>query len=315
MSDERSQEKINEKFVIGLRFQRIGKIYHFDASNYRDLQPGDFVVVETSRGFQLGQMITAVHPSGVEGGGLIKPVLRPATPQDLLLKQSWAQKEEEAIRVCQEKASELGFTDVKVVSAEFSFDGSRLFFLYSSEAGEKTDLKSLRRAIQRVYPQMHIDMHLVGPRDVAKILGGLGACGLETRCCSTFLTDFNPISIKMAKEQGISLTPTEITGMCGRLRCCLVYEYEQYAEARKQLPKRGKRVTTPVGDGKITDILPLKGSVVIELDKGGQVEYSAEDVQLIEGSEVVKKTEDQVVGQVPIADAAKGRKGKKKHYG
>ena len=109
-------------------------------------------------------------------------------------------------------------------------------------------------------------MRQIGPRDVAKILGGMGACGLETRCCSKFLTDFSPISIKMAKEQGISLTPTEITGMCGRLRCCLIYEYEQYVEARKQLPKRNKRVVTPRGEGKVVDVLPMSDRVMVLMD-------------------------------------------------
>ena len=109
-------------------------------------------------------------------------------------------------------------------------------------------------------------MRQIGPRDVAKFLGGMGACGLETRCCSKFLTEFSPISIKMAKEQGISLTPTEITGMCGRLRCCLIYEYEQYVAARKELPKRGKRVVTPDGEGKVLDTYPLRNVVQVELD-------------------------------------------------
>jgi cell fate regulator YaaT (PSP1 superfamily) len=117
----------------------------------------------------------------------------------------------------------------------------------------------------------------------------MGACGLDTRCCAAFLPDFNPISIKMAKEQGISLTPTEITGMCGRLRCCLAYEYEQYAEARKLLPKRGKRVSTPSGEGKVIEVIALKSAIVVEMDSGGQHEFSAQDVQLADDQEQVKK--------------------------
>ncbi len=109
-------------------------------------------------------------------------------------------------------------------------------------------------------------MRQIGPRDVAKIIGGMGACGLETRCCSKFLTDFSPISIKMAKAQGISLTPSEITGMCGRLRCCLIYEYEQYVKARKTLPKRKKRVVTPNGEGMVIDVAPLSGMVTVKLE-------------------------------------------------
>jgi cell fate regulator YaaT (PSP1 superfamily) len=287
--DPNLSKSSNEKYIVGLRFQQVGKIYHFDASNTRDLLPGDYAVVETSRGRQLGKMIYVVENPDSNTNGSLKPVLRRATPQDLVLKQSWEKKEAEVLVDCQNKAVELGYTDLKIIVAEFSFDGSRLAFLYSCEEGEKTDLKSLRRAIQRLYPQIHIDMHLIGPRDVAKIMGGMGVCGLEERCCSSFLTDFNPISIKMAKEQTISLTPTEITGMCGRLRCCLVYEYEQYVEARKLLPKRGKRVQTTLGDGKIIDVLPLKNAVIVEMDSGGQHEFAAAEVQLLDDQELVKK--------------------------
>jgi cell fate regulator YaaT (PSP1 superfamily) len=168
---------------------------------------------------------------------------------------------------------------VKIVAAEYTFDGARLSILYATETEEKVDLRHLRNALQRLYPRSKVEMRQIGPRDVAKLLGGMGACGLETRCCSMFLTEFSPISIKMAKEQGISLTPSEITGMCGRLRCCLIYEYEQYVEARKQLPKRGKRVISPRGEGKVLDIYPLKDTVLVELDSGGLSEFDREELQ------------------------------------
>jgi cell fate regulator YaaT (PSP1 superfamily) len=184
---------------------------------------------------------------------------------------------------CRTKAKELGFSDLKFVGAEFSYDGSHLTLMYNSEeGGEKPDLRSLRRAMSRFYPHSQIEMHPMGPRDVAKLLGGMGACGLEERCCTAYLTDFSPISIKMAKEQGISLTPTEITGMCGRLRCCLAYEYEQYTEARKTLPKKNKRVLTPHGEGKVLEVLPLKGAVLVILDTEVLHEYLAHDIQLFD---------------------------------
>lgn len=311
--DVNLSKSTNEKYIVGLRFQQVGKIYHFDASNTRDLLPGDYAVVETSRGRQLGKMIYVVENPDSNTNGSLKPVLRRATPQDLVLKQSWDKKEAEVLVNCQNKAVELGYTDLKIIVAEFSFDGSRLAFLYSCEEGEKTDLKSLRRAIQRLYPQIHIDMHLIGPRDVAKIMGGMGVCGLEERCCSSFLTDFNPISIKMAKEQTISLTPTEITGMCGRLRCCLVYEYEQYVEARKLLPKRGKRVQTTLGDGKIIDVLPLKNAVIVEMDSGGQHEFTAPEIQLLDDQELVRKkivdiSDSQRDGMVDSGKRGKGKR-------
>ncbi len=138
--------------------------------------------------------------------------------------------------------------------------------MFSTETEDKVDLKSLRKDMQRIFTDSQVEMRQIGPRDVAKLLGGMGACGLETRCCSKFLTEFSPISIKMAKEQGISLTPGEITGMCGRLRCCLIYEYEQYVAARKELPKRNKRVVTPDGEGKVLDVFPLRNVILVELD-------------------------------------------------
>jgi cell fate regulator YaaT (PSP1 superfamily) len=267
-------------FIVGIRFQKVGKVYHFDASRHPDIQPGDFAVVETSRGRQLGEIVQVVEDPQKPPEGTWKAIQRKATPRDLVMRQLWQRKELEAMINCRAKSAELKLNGVRIVAAEYSFDGSRLSFLYSTETGEKTDLRALRNAIQRTYPRSKVEFRQVGPRDVAKLLGGMGACGLETRCCSMFLTEFSPISIKMAKEQGISLTPSEITGMCGRLRCCLIYEYEQYVEARKQLPKRGKRVVTPKGEGKVVDIFPLKDSALVELEEPvGVAEFARADLQ------------------------------------
>jgi len=268
-----------QSYIVGIRFQKVGKIYHFDASNFRDLKAGDFAVVDTSRGRQLGEVVQVVEDSQSPQEGNWKPIQRRATPRDLLMRQLWQQKELEAMINCRAKAAELKLKGVKIVTAEYAFDGSRLSFLYSTETEEKVDLRALRNAIQRVYTRSRVEMRQIGPRDVAKLLGGMGACGLENRCCSMFLSEFSPISIKMAKEQGISLTPSEITGMCGRLRCCLVYEYEQYVEARKQLPKRGKRVVTPQGEGKVVDVFPLRDIAVVELDETGIQEFDRLDLQ------------------------------------
>lgn len=279
-----------QPFIVGIRFQRVGKIYHFDASSSKDLQPGDFAVVETTRGRQLGEVVLIVDDPQPPPDGTWKSIQRRATPQDLVLRQTWKQKELEAMIECRAKAAEMGISGVKIVAAEFSFDGARLAFLYSTETEEKVDLRGLRKQMQRLYPQTQVEMHQIGPRDVAKVLGGMGACGLETRCCSMFLTEFSPVSIKMAKEQGISLTPAEITGMCGRLRCCLIYEYQQYVEARKNLPKRGKRVITPAGEGKVIDVLPLKGAVIVYLEeKGIQQEFMNSDIQPWEELEALKQ--------------------------
>ena len=317
--EDNVQNPAREQCVVGLRFQPIGKIYHFDAGNFRNVQKGDYVVVETSRGSQLGQIVQFVTSQDRSTTMGLKSILRIATPQDLLLRQEWVHQETQALATCRLKVSELKLTDVKIVSAEYSLDGSRLMFVYSSDEGEKTDLKSLKKAMQRIYQQTHIEMHLVGPRDVAKTLGGMGACGLECRCCSAFLTEFSPISIKMAKEQGISLTPTEITGMCGRLRCCLVYEYEHYVEARKQLPKRGKLVITPRGNGKVLDVVPLKGAVFVELEQGGIHEFLQKDLQPLEELETLKKKADSSCENCPedtrpVVTKPDMRRGKKKPH-
>jgi cell fate regulator YaaT (PSP1 superfamily) len=270
---------LTEPFVVGIRFQKVGKIYHFDAGDWRDIRVGDFAVVDTTRGHQLGEVIQILNNPTRPPEGSWKSIKRIATPRDLVLRQLWQKKELEATINCRARAAELAIPGVKIVTSEFSFDGTRLSFLFSTEEETKVELKSLRSAMQRIYPRSIVEMRQIGPRDVAKMLGGMGACGIESRCCSMFLTEFSPISIKMAKEQGISLTPSEITGMCGRLRCCLVYEYEQYVEARKQMPKRGKRVVTAQGEGKVLDVYPLRQAVVVLLDKGTHEEFPLADIE------------------------------------
>jgi cell fate regulator YaaT (PSP1 superfamily) len=252
--------------IVGIRFSKVGKLYHFDATSVPDLMVGESVVVDTVRGRQIGEVIQHVENPPTPPEGTWKAIERKANPGDLLLRQTWVQKQTEAMINCRARAAELQLAGVKIVAAEYSFDGSRLALMFSTETEDKVDLKSLRKDMQKLYPQSQVEMRQIGPRDVAKLLGGMGACGLESRCCSKFLTEFSPISIKMAKEQGISLTPSEITGMCGRLRCCLIYEYEQYVAARKELPKRGKRVVTPDGEGKVLDSFPMRNVVLVELD-------------------------------------------------
>jgi cell fate regulator YaaT (PSP1 superfamily) len=274
--------------VVGVRFYRIGKLYHFDATGVPDLQPGDRVIVDTARGRQMGEAVAFIPPDRQQSGnGGYKPIERIATPQDLVLQQMWQTRETEAMIECRARAAELHLP-VKIVKADYNYDGSHLTFLYSTESDDKTNTSSLRGDMQRRYSKSRVELRQIGPRDVAKILGGPGACGLEKRCCSMFLTDFSPVSIKMAKEQGISLNPQEITGMCGRLRCCLVYEYEQYVVARKTLPKRGKRVGTPRGEGKVLDVNPLKQTVVVVVGET-RLEVSQEELVPLDELEALKK--------------------------
>lgn len=276
-------EETTEPLVVGVRFSKVGKIYHFATDTINDIKVGDNVVVETSRGWQLGQVAQIVpNPEPPPEGW--KPIDRRATPRDLLLRQMWQMKEAEVVANCKTRSVELRLNGIKIISSEYSFDGSRLSIFFNSETEEKYDLKSLRSDMQKAYAPSQVEMRQIGPRDVAKSVCGMGACGLETRCCCLFLTEFSSISIRMAKEQGISLTPTEITGMCGRLRCCLIYEYDTYVDARSRLPKRNKRVRTPEGEGKVVDVVPLRGAVIVELPEVGYKEFNGSDVQVLDAS-------------------------------
>lgn len=272
-------EKIAAQRIAAIRFQPVGKLYHFDATAIDDLQPGDFVIVSTSRGKEMGSVVGLIDDPAQIPEGSHKPVERKATARELVMRRLWQQRELEVMIDCREKAAEVGLGGVKIVRAEYSYDGSRLTFLYNSEGDEKVDITELRKEMARSLRGTQLDFRQVGPRDVAKIISGMGACGLEERCCSRFLTDFSPISIRMAKAQGISLNPQEITGMCGRLRCCLLYEYEQYVEARKKLPKRKKKVVTPRGVGKVVDLLPLKQAVIVQLEDDRRAEFYQHEIQ------------------------------------
>lgn len=262
----------NSELVAGVRFQKIGKLYHFDYGGYPELKQGDYVIVDTRRGRQMGQVMGFTEPDAHRD---LRRILRPATPRDMVLRQHWEAQQDEALEICREAADSLRrLSDVKFVAAQYNYDGSAITFLFSAE--QKIDTTVLQKRLQRRF-EARVDMRQIGPRDVAKLLGGFGACGI-TRCCSTFLTDFSPISIKMAKAQGISLNPSEITGMCGRLRCCLVFEYEQYVEARKKLPRRNKRIGTPHGEGRVLDQLPLKDAVLVDVDDAGRKVVEREDI-------------------------------------
>ncbi|MCJ7566849.1 MAG: hypothetical protein MUO58_04850 [Anaerolineales bacterium] len=264
--------------VASIRFQPVGKLYHFDSTKVDNLKIGDYVIVSTSRGRELGKVAGLLSGNNLPKGSH-KPVERRATPRELVMGRMWQSRELEALISCREKTHELRIAGIKIVRAEYCYDGSRITFIFSSEGDENIDLASLQRAMRRSIRKTHIEFRKVGPRDVAKIICGMGACGLEERCCSRFLSNFSPISIKMAKAQGISLNPQEITGMCGRLRCCLIYEYELYAEARKHLPKRKKQVVTPRGVGKVIDVLPLKNAVIVKLEDERRVEFHKDEIE------------------------------------
>ncbi len=267
-----------ETQYVGVQFNDIGKIFTFSADPELNLKPGMTVLVNTVRGRQLGKVVTVDLPQqdyNVE----MQPVERIATDEDLAYKESLAGREAEALKTVRAYLLSSTYEGVKAINAEYAFDGNRLTFYlnYDNESG--FDIKQFLREISRQFENTRIDVRQVGPRDMAKTMSGLGACGIEKRCCSRFLKEFSSISIKMAKSQDISLTPAEITGICGRLRCCLIYEYDTYEEARKLLPKRKKLVTTPLGEGKVVQVLPLSSSVIVDLPEGGPRKFTLQELE------------------------------------
>lgn len=268
--------------IIGVQFEAVGKNYYFDASNFPDVKPGDPVVVRTSRGTQLATTTQVKLDVDKLELGTFKPVERPATAKDLMQRKALAIQEDELREAIRTHLNENDMSGVKIISIEFSLDGHQLFVALNSEDSVHYNLKRLHQDIQKMVKDVHLEIRQIGPRDAAKMIRGMGACGLETRCCSKFLTEFSSISIRMAKTQDISLTPTEITGMCGRLRCCLSYEYDQYVEAIKTLPKRKKRVPTPMGEGRVVQILPLRQTVIVDVPDIGPRQFTKDELDRAE---------------------------------
>ena len=293
--------------IVGVRFTPVGKIYHFDAARLSDLRQGDWVVVTTGRGRQIGEVASLNPPKHGAADGPFKAIERIATNRDLALKKHWETQEISAMVFAREKAHTLKVA-AKITKAEYTFDGSRLAFLYTVEEDANVNIEPLLAELQHAY-RTKVEMRLIGPRDAAKIIGGGGACGLTERCCTKFLTDFSPISVKMAKEQGLSLNPQEITGMCGRLRCCLLYEYEQYVDARKLLPKRNKEVMTPGGRGKVIEVLPLKDAVLALVGEA-YVEVKRADLQPLAELEAFQKKVDAPCGGAGCGCGAHKRTGR-----
>ena len=248
--------------IIGVRFKNTGKVYYFDPGQ-NQLEKGSLVVVETARGIECGEVVipnkevadsTIVKP--------LKPVLRPATPEDKRRAKENAEKEQRAMRVCQEKIAAHKL-DMKLVDVEYTFDNSKILFYFTADG--RVDFRDLVKDLASVF-RTRIELRQIGVRDEAKMLGGLGICG-RPFCCSQSLSDFQPVSIKMAKEQGLSLNPTKISGSCGRLMCCLKYEQDAYESLLRMTPKVGALVTTKEGKGVVCDANILTGVVKVRLDK------------------------------------------------
>jgi cell fate regulator YaaT (PSP1 superfamily) len=262
--------------IVGVRFKQAGKIYYFDPGELQ-LEADDYVVVETARGLELGHVVIApgqVVDSEIENP--LKPVIRKAEPEDVERARSFEEKEKEALDECSKLVEKLKL-DMKLLAAEYNLDGSRLTLHFS--AAERVDFRELVRELAKRL-KVRVEMRQTGPRDEAKMAGGCGRCG-RPLCCSTFLSNFTPVSMRMAKDQGLPLNPMKISGVCGRLMCCLVYENEYYQEMKGKMPRIGQRVMTPSGEARVVENNPLKVSVTTELDTQALVEFPLNEVSLI----------------------------------
>ena len=267
--------------VIGVRFKEVGKIYYFDPDQ-KDYSLGELVIVETARGVECGTV--AIANKEVADESIVKPlkkVVRSANKEDLRRMEENRQKEKRAYRICQEKIN-ANKLEMKLVGVEYAFDNSKILFYFTADG--RVDFRELVKDLASVF-RTRIELRQIGVRDEAKMLGGLGICG-RPFCCSSFLGEFQPVSIKMAKEQGLSLNPTKISGTCGQLMCCLKYEQPAYEELLRTTPKVGAVVNTPDGRGVVKEVSLLTGQLKVNLqssDEGVLSVYDKGDVRPIRG--------------------------------
>ncbi|MBQ9266870.1 MAG: stage 0 sporulation family protein [Clostridia bacterium] len=275
--------------IIGVKFKTVGKVYFFD-SNGIEVQKGKNVIVETARGIELGEV--AVANRKISEDKLVAPLkktIRIATVEDEKVYAENARKAEEALKVCEKKVAEHGL-DMKLVDVEYTFDGSKLLFYFTSDG--RVDFRELVKELAAIY-RTRIELRQIGVRDEVKMLGGYGMCGREL-CCCNHLSDLNPVSIKMAKEQGLSLNPSKISGMCGRLMCCLKHEHEVYEEKLSRLPSVGALVSTPDGKGVVEDVEVLKEIVKVKIETKDETQrknYPLAEIKILKDN---KKRDDYI---------------------
>ncbi len=255
--------------VVGVVFKKAGKVYYFDPDGI-ELKSGDKVVVKTSRGMEFGEIVASpMEVPEEEITSPLKKVVRRASGEDKDQLASNKQKEEEACRTCEEKIAKHGLP-MKLIDVEYVFDRSKIIFYFTADG--RVDFRELVKDLAAIF-RTRIELRQIGVRDEAKMVGGLGPCG-QRLCCTVFLGDFEPVSIRMAKEQDLPLNPLKISGICGRLMCCLKYEHEVYQDFKKRAPKRGTRVTTEWGIARIVEFNVPKEAVIVELESGQRVEMS-----------------------------------------
>lgn len=266
--------------VIGVRFRTAGKVYYFDPLEF-NINKGDHVIVETARGIEFGSVVSGIKQvSDDEVVQPLKPVLRVATPRDIEQEAENKKREKEAYRICLEKIREHEL-DMKLIDAEYTFDNNKVLFYFTADG--RIDFRELVKDLASIF-KTRIELRQIGVRDETKMVGGIGMCG-RPLCCYAHLSDFMPVSIKMAKEQNLSLNPTKISGVCGRLMCCLSHEEETYEDLNRSLPNIGDKVTCPDGtQGEVSGVNVLRQLVKVIVEKGDSKEiheYKAEDIRFM----------------------------------
>lgn len=274
--------------VVGVRFKKAGKVYYFDPEDF-NIEVDTNVIVETARGIEFGQVV--IPNRDVPQNRIVSPlkkVIRIATDEDIAHAEENDKKEKEAFDVCVQKVKKHNL-DMKLIDVEYTFDNNKVLFYFTADG--RVDFRELVKDLAAVF-KTRIELRQIGVRDESKMMGGIGICG-RPLCCKTFLGEFQPVSIKMAKEQGLSLNPTKISGICGRLMCCLKYEQESYEELLRKAPNIGAIVETPNGQGIVAGISLLKELVKVKLDKGNETDleiFSTSEIKVIKN--VSKKYED-----------------------
>jgi len=278
--------------IVGIRFRKAGKVYYFDPGEV-EVQLDSYAIVETVRGVEAGQVVmvgrevpedTIVQP--------LKTVMRIADEEDMKRVNENKVKEGEAFAICRQKISDHNLV-MKLIDVEYTFDNNKLLFYFTADG--RIDFRELVKDLASVF-KTRIELRQIGVRDESKMMGGMGVCG-RTICCNSFLSDFQPVSIKMAKEQGLSLNPSKISGSCGRLMCCLKYEQEAYEDLLSNMPKPGAIVETPDGQGLVVEIYILKQTLKVKLDKGNETDFRIYDVASLK---VIKDValEEEVVPEI-----------------
>lgn len=270
--------------VIGVRFKDVGKIYYFDPNSV-PLKTGDYVIVETARGVECGQV--AMANKQLEDTEILFPLkkmIRKATEKDLECLKQNKEKEKKAFKICEEKILQHNL-DMKLVDVEYTLDNNKILFYFTADG--RVDFRALVKDLASVF-RTRIELRQIGVRDEAKMLGGIGVCG-RPFCCSSFLGEFQPVSIKMAKEQGLSLSPVKISGTCGRLMCCLKYEQDAYSDLLRKTPKVGAIVNTPDGKGTVVEQNLITGVLKVSLDKSENAApstYTVKQVKIIKDAQI-----------------------------